>query len=75
MSFTYRQLGEIIKDMPDSQKDCDVTVHVKTKTGNVLLFNEEFLSINKLDFVNDQDNDVLDDQHPVLLIWPEGLEE
>lgn len=57
MSFTYRQLGAAIQNLPVDRMDDNVAVEI----------DGEFFTVKKLELAGD-DNDVLDAGHLVLLL-------
>lgn len=60
MNITYRQLLDTIQNMTEEQKDYNVTVFDR--------IGEEYFPVNKIEFTDDRACDVLDDNHPVLII-------
>jgi hypothetical protein len=59
MNITYRQLQDTIQNMTEEQKNCDVTVF----DAEV----DEYHPLGKIGF-SDDGCDVLDKNHPVLVI-------
>ncbi len=55
--MTYRELEVYIATLSDEQKDCDVSVYL----------DGEYLEVSAC-AVTDEDDDVLDENHPVLII-------
>lgn len=59
--ITYRELNVLINKMTDEQLDCNVTV---------CLEDDELFQVNHLELNDaDQEDDRLDDGHPVLIVF------
>lgn len=56
--ITYRQLQDYISRMTEEQLNANVTVWI----------DDEFLSVDHAELVNDNEEDRLDDGHPILVI-------
>ena len=52
--------------MTEEQLDCDVTIHLHSK--------DEFYAIDHIELVSAQEEDRLDDGHPVLIVFDERLD-
>jgi len=62
--ITYRELNVLINKMTDEQLDCNVTV---------CLEDDELFPVNHLEINDaDQEDDRLDDGHPVLIVFNEN---
>lgn len=57
----YRDLLRKCEQMTDEQLDMDVTVHLSSC--------DEFFNVDHLELTDDQEEDRLDDGHPVLVIF------
>lgn len=58
MMITYRQLQDYISRMTEEQLNANVTVWI----------DDEFLSVDHAELVNDNEEDRLDDGHPILVV-------
>jgi len=56
--ITYRQLQDYISRMTEEQLNANVTVWI----------DDEFLSVDHAELVNDNEEDRLDDGHPILVV-------
>jgi hypothetical protein len=59
--ITYRQLQQYIEKMNEEQLDSNVTIHLDSI--------DEFLPVHHAELVNDNEEDRLDDGHPVLIVF------
>lgn len=58
--ITYREMGEKINRMTDEQLDSHMTVHLQSK--------DEFFAVDHYELTDDQEEDRLDDGHPILVV-------
>ena len=58
--ITYKQLKEFINRMTPKQLESNVTIHIDGI--------DEFVSVDHAELVNDNEEDRLDDGHPVLIV-------
>jgi len=56
--ITYRQLQDYISQMTEEQLNANVTVWI----------DDEFLSVDHAELVNDNEEDRLDNGHPILVV-------
>lgn len=63
--ITYRQLQTIISRMNEEQLDCTATIHLHSK--------DEFYAVDHIELVSEQEEDRLDDGHPVLVVFDEEI--
>ncbi len=60
MPFTYEQLAEYIERMTPEQRQMSVTIHLNST--------DEYYPVDHAELTNDQEEDRLDDGHPVLIV-------
>lgn len=58
--MTYRQLLEVLQNIPDERLDDTVTVHEP--------YEDEFIAVVHTETSSEEDNDVLDDGHLYLVL-------
>lgn len=61
----YRDLLDKCKRMTEEQLNMDVTIHVNKLTVS----DDEFLKVDHLELIDVQEDDRLDDGHPILVIF------
>lgn len=63
--ITYKQLQQAIARMNDAQLNCNAVIHLHSK--------DEFYAVDHIELVSEQEEDRLDDGHPVLVVFDEEI--
>lgn len=58
--MTYRELKAFVESLSDEHLDCTATVYLEGK--------DEYIEVNDTTFTVESEDDVLDDNHPILLV-------